>query len=380
MAREKSFLVRNYDKLLAVVSVLLLAGAVFAFVNIGGESKRAKEMFDGAMAAKRPAHPALDRDAQVEGAKQARESLLRLAKPFRMVVESGEDRSGFFVPEQRVWCVKCRKPIPFDSEECPLCGEKQPAKSGLVADDSMDSDGDGLPDVWERERGLNPQDPDDAAQDNDGDGFTNLEEYIAKTDPLDKNSHPDLMGFLRVAKVEVARLPLIFKATSNMGGGNYKCQFNYIDRELGDRVKTLFIKVGDVVGPLERLPKAGLNAPPRYADFKLLALEWREESVFDKIQNREKTVSVPVAIVERISTGRKIEFRIDKESSDSTFVVTFLQPREDKEYVAEGSEGEASVTIGKDKFVLVGVDKAAGTVKIRRESDKKLFSIPRLEQ
>ena len=40
-----------------------------------------------------------------------------------------------------------------------------------------------MPDAWEQTYGLNPLDPADAALDNDGDGATNLEEFVAGTDP-----------------------------------------------------------------------------------------------------------------------------------------------------------------------------------------------------
>ncbi len=49
----------------------------------------------------------------------------------------------------------------------------------------LDSDGDGMPDYWEKQFGLNPNDPSDGAQDKDGDGYTNLEEYLNGTNPTE---------------------------------------------------------------------------------------------------------------------------------------------------------------------------------------------------
>lgn len=41
-----------------------------------------------------------------------------------------------------------------------------------------DTDEDGMPDAWERGRGLDPGDASDGAKDRDGDGYTNVEEYL----------------------------------------------------------------------------------------------------------------------------------------------------------------------------------------------------------
>ena len=41
-----------------------------------------------------------------------------------------------------------------------------------------DSDGDGMPDDWERAQGLDPADPADGNADRDGDGYTELEEWL----------------------------------------------------------------------------------------------------------------------------------------------------------------------------------------------------------
>jgi len=53
-----------------------------------------------------------------------------------------------------------------------------------------DTDGDGAPDGWEVDHGFDPLDGTDATQDSDGDGFTSLQEYLAGTNPRDPSSLP----------------------------------------------------------------------------------------------------------------------------------------------------------------------------------------------
>jgi hypothetical protein len=55
-----------------------------------------------------------------------------------------------------------------------------------------DSDGDGIPDWWERKYGLDPNDPSDAARDCNGDGYTNIEKYLNGLDPKQKVDWQDL--------------------------------------------------------------------------------------------------------------------------------------------------------------------------------------------
>lgn len=56
----------------------------------------------------------------------------------------------------------------------------------------VDTDGDGMPDVWEIKYNLNPKDPSDGAKDSDGDGYTNIEEYLNGTHPNENINYRNL--------------------------------------------------------------------------------------------------------------------------------------------------------------------------------------------
>ena len=372
MATGKSPFARHYDKFVALICLAALAGAVYFWLSASDGAQHGRDDCDRELRGMKPDNPEVSTSGEKEGLAAFSNAFVRIARPFQISFDSAA-KTGFFVPEARVWCVKCAKPIPFAAETCPLCGEKQPSKKDVSDDPSLDSDSDGLPDAWERRHALNPLDPSDAEQDADGDGFTNLEEFRAQTNPRDASHHPDLIGYLRVATIDATSLPLVFMNTSLMPDRSYKCQFNYEDRETGERV-TLMCKVGDVLGPLPKLPGSPVSAPARYADFKLVELKWNERKV--AFAGATKTERTPVAIVERVGTGRRIELLKETPATDTEYRVTFVQPRDGSEYVAEGSEGEAEFAIGKETFVLKKVDKSSESAVIVRKADKKEFSIP----
>lgn len=74
-----------------------------------------------------------------------------------------------------------------------------------------DTDGDRLPDDWEKANGLNPANPGDAASDTDQDGMTAREEYWAGTDPRNASSQ------LRWDSIQLLgqQVALSFTAVSN---------------------------------------------------------------------------------------------------------------------------------------------------------------------
>jgi hypothetical protein len=110
---------------------------------------------------------------------------------------------------------------------------------GVASGAPLDRDGDGLPDAWETQYSLNPDDPSDAALDSDGDGMSNLVEYLSGTDPRDPNSR---LGFDSV-NVEGSAITLHFTALQSR---SYTVQF------LPDVSATRWEKLADVPAGVQR--------------------------------------------------------------------------------------------------------------------------------
>lgn len=87
-------------------------------------------------------------------------------------------------------------------------GTDDPDGDGIPNFLDTDSDGDGMPDSWEVEHGLNPL-VNDANGDPDSDGYTNLEEYEAGTDPRDAVSVPRVVPVLSVAALVILCIALL---------------------------------------------------------------------------------------------------------------------------------------------------------------------------
>lgn len=80
----------------------------------------------------------------------------------------------------------------------------------------LDADGDGLPDWWEGEHGLDPSDPSDADLDSDGDGLSNLAEFRAGTCPTRSDTDGD--GLPDAWEVEKGTAPILADAIEDPDG------------------------------------------------------------------------------------------------------------------------------------------------------------------
>ncbi|MDB6038993.1 MAG: hypothetical protein JWM99_2834, partial [Verrucomicrobiales bacterium] len=78
---------------------------------------------------------------------------------------------------------------------------------------TVDTDHDGMPDDWELVHGFDPNNPGDATLDADADGMTNLQEYLASTDPRDSTSRLSLTATASTSN----GISLSFKTAPGMG-------------------------------------------------------------------------------------------------------------------------------------------------------------------
>ncbi|MBN1558555.1 MAG: hypothetical protein JW951_10475 [Lentisphaerae bacterium] len=224
----------HYDKLVALVMLVgLLASLLYLAFQVGMTQSRQRQFVDR-IDAMRPAHQdATGVDPAVyERAMQA----------VRQPAQLGGWTNALFVPEVRVYCVDCRRPIPYEAEVCPFCAAEQPVDKEERED--WDGDGDGMWDSWERAQDLDPRDARDAELDPDGDGFTNIEEFGAdpRTDPHDEDDAPPITAKLRLLELVPDPFKLRFKSVIGMPDGSRKFAIN-----TRGNTRTYFRKLGEDV-------------------------------------------------------------------------------------------------------------------------------------
>ena len=171
-----------------------------------------------------------------------------------------EAQDHLFRSLDRVSCVKCGKPIAYEALKCPWCLGEQPE---IVNVDTLDTDGDGIPDKIEQEWGLDPRNPMDARGDLDGDGFSNIEEYLAETNPHEASSMPDPIVKLRVAGIKARPFYLRFNAVSEDNKGQ-QFQLN-----LRGADRTFFARKGDIVEGYQ-ITAYDPNTPPKVGTITLV--------------------------------------------------------------------------------------------------------------
>ncbi len=197
------FFARHYEKLiLAFCLLLLLVGIVFVALSA---TKTSSELAENYQKARR----------NVEGGKLVDAmdiSNYNLERYFNdprkacniLGAEGDQSGKGSMLEAGRmIICSnpECSRILLLSADVCPFCNTKQPELSKGTGKDE-DTDGDGIPDLVEQKyEFLNYRDPRDATMDQDNDGFLNIEEIKAGTNPDDDSEFPALALLLRVQHV-----------------------------------------------------------------------------------------------------------------------------------------------------------------------------------
>ena len=140
------------------------------------------------------------------------------------------------------------------------CVVKNAASSGGVASGLIrvaaiaDTDSDGIPDIWETTYGFKQDDPSDRDSDADGDGMSNIEEYIAGTNPTDPEN------FFTITSIEINTNSTTIKFNS-VSNRTYTVEFT---TNIGDNWIKLFDLCAKATNKIETIIDSSENSENKY--------------------------------------------------------------------------------------------------------------------
>lgn len=342
--KKSNFLKCNYEKVILGVVLFALIASLQILIKKNKSLESNERDFERTLSSQRPSNPAADK-ASNEFFKAAKE-----ASEQPVILAIGEDAPKMLIAPSRVYCVKedCKKAIKFEAKICPFCNEPQPDDD--VADD-WDSDGDGMPDAYEREHAFNPADPADRDLDADNDGFTNYEEFVAKTNPRDASTHPPLIDFLVVQDVKSIQFPYELKGKVGFKD-NIKFQIN------GPSGKSSMVSVGD------ELEKTG---------YKLTKYVEKDVVIKRKgIPDKKDTVYV----ITLSNQHKEIQLQQGAGKVFSEREVFFVCTKDPEQKVYQAKEFE-SFSFDNVEYLVKSVDKNGDSVVILNKSNQQPRTVSR---
>ena len=352
------FFAAHWDWLVAAAGVVALVVGVALFVMTGGGDPE-----ENASAVVSRLKLAKKADTGVKPVDMTPyERALQFAVKPPTIAEVADEGGNFLVSERRIFCQVCKKPIKDGTKVCPLCGEAQPEPEKPVAD----TDGDGLPDDWEKKYGLDVA-QNDADADKDGDGFTNAEELAAGTDPADKLSHPDYFASLKVVlPLKETVLPFYLRSYMKTPNG-MKLEFFDPKRrnDYGKNGYRYSVFVGEAIGD---------------TGFTAKSFEQKEKKAKIKGSNVERTVDVSAVTIVRKADGKELVLALDEKRKPVDVQATLEFSRgEAKTFVVQTG---GTIDLYGSKYKVVGVESVGKGAKVTLEDSLlgKIRTVEALEQ
>lgn len=227
----------------------------------------------------------------------------------------------------------------------------------------------GIPNKWILEHNLDYASRNLPEEDADSDGFTNLEEFRAQTNPRDPKSTPPLWTKLRVTASKIDKLRTKF--TDLPDGNLTRVSINTIssDNPRALSGSTKFYRPGDLISLAEIGPDGLEVAKPTRLKFE--RAEMRKE--FNRTTNVEE--EVPVIILRNTADGMEIELRRGEVKDSPYSLATLRDNRTGQEWeLRTGDDFEIPGAGGKYKLIDVTEEKA----EIKELGTGASHSIPRV--
>ena len=360
----------HYDKILAFVVMALLVGSLLYLAVRISTMHKDKEQFESEIRSYKPKHA----NAVVIDTKSFSETMANIEHPFQLESEQWTN-TMVFVPERRVWCVDCRRPISYAIMKCPFCSTEQPLPVEL--DEKRDSDLDGMPDKWEKEHGFNPRDASDGESDFDNDGFSNLEEYIGETDAKNKDSSPSITRKLRVLSVVPDPFMFRFKSVVKLPDDSLSFGLNL---RKGRLTSTYFVKLHEEIIEDEKDKARGfkvLKGPEKkgkgfeLADFKVKF----EEKVNASIAGVTQKVDVSVLTLQR--NGKNISLVKDQDVQWNEFTAQLAFTFDNTKYTVKVDN---VIELKGKKFKVISIDSKKESVLIESVNDGERTAIEKMPE
>lgn len=226
----------------------------------------------------------------------------------------------------------------------------------------------GIPNKWILEHGLDYTAKDLPEQDADLDGFTNLEEFRAGTNPKDANSTPPAWTKLRLVASKIDKLRTKFTDLPDGNLGRVSINTISSDNPTALSGSTQFYRPGDLINLAEAGPGGQQVLKPTRLKFD--RAEMRKE--FNPTTNVQE--EVPVIILRDTSDDKEIELRRGEVKDSPYSLATLRDSRTGKEWeLRTGDDFEIPGGGGTYKLIDVTEEKA----EIKQTATGETLSIPR---
>jgi hypothetical protein len=217
---------------------------------------------------------------------------------------------------------------------------------------------------WWVDNRIDPSYSDSPTMDQDSDGFTNKEEFLAKTDPNDPDDYGVLVQKLEVVKVESDMWRLLFKTVLGKG-----YQFDYMYKPFGKRLMTNRIPASEVITEGDTF----FSSDPGKDRFKLTNVEKRAFEGPAGQQMREWAT-----IEDQNPSKNKQQFDLPFNAKKAELRdITFYDHRVTLRLNAIGEEGNEITLEESGSFALPanGADKIYKLAEVKLGADQKPESV-----